>query len=148
MIGIDIVSIKRIQKFIQKFGSVALERFLSQEEILLCLKADSALAGCKLQNLKALEEKWRSEAPLLESLVNVSRVAGFWAAKEACSKALGVGIGQQLGFLDMRIVKNERNAPQMSLSPQKMNEFEVERIALSISHDEGFAIAAVMIKAL
>lgn len=147
MIGIDIVSIGRIQKFIQKFGCVALERFLSQEEILLCLKIDSNQA-CEIQEFKALEERWRNDPLLLNSFINVSRVAGFWAAKEACSKALGVGVGGQLGFLDMRIDKNIRNAPQLSLPHDKMNQFGVSRIALSISHDEGFAIAAVMLKEL
>ena len=44
MIGIDIVSINRIEKMIEKFGDKALRRFLSQEEMLL-VKRPSTAAG-------------------------------------------------------------------------------------------------------
>lgn len=156
MIGVDIVSIGRIEKFLQKFGSSALERFLSPDEIMLCLKLDSIdFAGSGLTSetikydmgaIRQLGKKWQSDLALLEACVHISRVAGFWAAKEACSKALGVGIGQNLTFLDMCISKDARNAPLLSLSPEKKYEFNVREIALSISHDGGFALAAVLIK--
>lgn len=156
MIGVDIVSIGRIEKFLQKFGSSALERFLSFDEIALCLKSDSMKfiesdltfesIKCNAETIRQLGERWQSDFALLKSCVHISRVAGFWAAKEACSKALGVGISHKLSFLDMRISKNEKNAPLLSLSPQKKCEFNVGEIALSISHDGGFALAAVMIR--
>jgi len=44
MIGIDIVEIKRIEKMIERFGSKALERFLSKEEQDL-VKSASTAAG-------------------------------------------------------------------------------------------------------
>ncbi len=122
MIGIDIVSIARIRTFIERFGENALRRFLSKDEMALCL-LDTHYAGV--------------------DSVNISRVAGFWAAKEACAKALGVGIGRELGFLDIYISKTAKNAPNIKLDDKKMATFMIKEISLSISHDGGFAIAAV-----
>lgn len=121
MIGIDIISIGRMQKLVTRFGIKGLRRFLSQDEIELCYK-DSSKA------------------------FNISRIAGFWAAKEACAKALGIGICKELNFLDMTISKDSKNAPIISLTQNKMREFGIDEIALSISHDGGFAIAAVLCK--
>ncbi|BAM11795.1 4'-phosphopantetheinyl transferase [Helicobacter cinaedi PAGU611] len=121
MLGIDIVSIERMQRLVERFGIKGLRRFLSADEIKLCYK-DSSKA------------------------FNISRIAGFWAAKEACAKALGVGICKELSFLDMTISKDSKNAPLMNLTQSKMREFGIDEIALSISHDGGFAIAAVLCK--
>ena len=71
--------------------------------------------------------------------------AGFWAAKEACSKALQCGISKELSFNDMEITKTTKNAPILSLSEKKRAYFKVDSISLSISHDNGFAIAVVAI---
>ncbi|MCX2717641.1 holo-ACP synthase [Helicobacter sp. MIT 21-1697] len=119
MIGIDIISIARMQKFVEKFGTAALERFLCEKEIALCINANET--------------------------INIPRVAGFWAAKEACSKALGVGIGSKLSFLDMHISKSSTNVPSIHLVSEKISDFNIKNIALSISHDGGFAIAVVVI---
>lgn len=112
-IGIDIVSIKRIQSILQKHPQKFLERFLSPQEILLTKQSPQSIAG-------------------------------FWAAKEACSKALGTGIGAELGFLDIHISKNPRNAPLLTLSSDKMTHFNLTDLSLSISHERDFAIAVVI----
>ena len=72
-------------------------------------------------------------------------VAGFWAAKEAISKALGCGIGKDLSFHDIILSKNERGAPSFSLSPEAQKIHNIQTSSLSISHDGGFAIAIVAI---
>jgi len=69
-------------------------------------------------------------------------IAGFWAAKEAISKALGCGIGKELQFKDIKIKKNNKNMPYFEL---KKNKFDIIDSSLSISHDGGFAIAVVAI---
>ncbi|WP_104712484.1 holo-ACP synthase [Helicobacter cetorum] len=114
MVGVDIVSIARIEKSLKRFERKFLERFLNPEEIVLC----------------------NNKLPT---------IAGFWALKEACSKALGVGISKELGFLDIRISKSPRNAPLITLSKEKMNYFKIQNLSASISHDNGFAIAVVII---
>jgi len=69
-------------------------------------------------------------------------IAGFWAAKEAVSKALGCGIGRELSFKDIEIKKNNKNMPYFELLDSK---FDIIDSSLSISHDGGFAIAVVII---
>ncbi|WP_163499213.1 holo-ACP synthase [Helicobacter suis] len=71
-------------------------------------------------------------------------IAGAWAAKEACSKALGVGICAQLRFLDMCLSKNTLGAPILQLTPEKQILFKIQNLHVSISHDRGFAVAVVL----
>ena len=111
MIGIDIVEISRVEKFIEKYGQKALDRFLTKKE--------------------------QSFISSLES------IAGYWAAKEAFSKAIGSGIGENCSFLDIEILKNEKNKPYFS--PKTLNKFNLKKADVSISHDGGFAIAAVIV---
>ena len=42
------------------------------------------------------------------SKLKVETIAGFWASKEAISKALGVGIGKKLSFKDIKIYKTKK----------------------------------------
>lgn len=73
------------------------------------------------------------------------RLAGFWAAKEACAKALKCGIGKELRFCDMWISKNKKGTPEIHLSSEKWDFFNIHSLSLSISHDGGFAIAVVAV---
>ncbi|WP_419771301.1 MAG: holo-ACP synthase [Candidatus Marinarcus sp.] len=114
MIGIDITSIARIEKMMDKFERKALERFLSEDEILLVRSPSTA--------------------------------AGFWAAKEATSKALGCGIGKTCGFHDIIISKTKKNAPKIKLSKKVMKKFDIKAISVSITHDGGFAASVVHIE--
>ncbi len=75
----------------------------------------------------------------------VESIAGFWAAKEAISKALGCGIGSQLAFHDIILSKNDRGAPAFRLTNEAQKIHNIKTSSLSISHDGGFAIAIVVI---
>ena len=77
-------------------------------------------------------------------LTSPSSFAGYWAAKEAFSKALGVGIGKECSFLDIEILKDKNNKPYFS--PKTFKKFNLKQADLSISHDGNFAIAAVIIE--
>jgi len=68
-------------------------------------------------------------------------IAGFYAAKEAISKALGSGISAECGFMDIKLHKDEKGAPYFTLSRSIVAKYEIEDTALSITHDGGFAIA-------
>ena len=72
-------------------------------------------------------------------------IAGYWAAKEAISKALGCGIGQALEFHDIILYKDSLNAPHFRLNAKAQKLHKVIDSSLSISHDGGFAIAVVAI---
>ncbi len=113
MIGIDIVSIQRFEKFLDKFGEKGLKRFLNDDEISLVKSTQS--------------------------------YAGLFAAKEAVSKTLGVGIGKECNFFDIIIHKDSKNSPYFTLSQKIIDKYKVKNSSLSISHDSGFAIAVVHI---
>ena len=115
MIGVDIVVVERIERSMLKHGKKFLQRFLSDEEIALVKRPETA--------------------------------AGFWAAKEAVAKALGTGIGETVGFHDIRLSKSEKGAPSFTLSPNLVETFKIRATSLSIAHDGGFAIAVAAIEA-
>ncbi|MCF6243849.1 MAG: holo-ACP synthase [Sulfurovum sp.] len=75
----------------------------------------------------------------------IETLAGFWAAKEAISKALGCGIGSELSFHDIHLSKSDKGAPSFVLSVAAQNKHKIKSASLSISHDGGFAIAVVAI---
>jgi len=77
---------------------------------------------------------------------NYKTAAGFWATKEACSKALGVGIGAECGFHDIEIYKNSRGAPLLKLSTKIMKNFDIKSSSVSITHDGEYAIAVVALE--
>ncbi|HEC1775766.1 holo-ACP synthase [Campylobacter sp. RKI_CA19_01128] len=77
---------------------------------------------------------------------NTNTLAGFWAIKEAASKALGVGISKECSFFDIIISKDDKNAPHISFSQKVMQEFKIKSASVSVAHDGGFAVAVVTIE--
>jgi holo-[acyl-carrier protein] synthase len=77
---------------------------------------------------------------------NIDTIAGFWAAKEAISKALGLGISKDCSFFDIKIYKDSKNRPYFKLAKHLIQRFEIIDLSLSITHDNGFAIAVADIK--
>jgi len=114
MIGIDIVSISRIEKSIEKFGHKAKSRFMTPNEQKLHTKTTS--------------------------------IAAIWASKEAFSKAIGTGIGIEFSFLDIEILKNSKGKPIINILNNNLKEkLSNKQIDISITHDGGFAISAIII---
>ena len=77
---------------------------------------------------------------------NHKTAAGFWAVKEACSKALGVGISRECSFQDITIYKSTKGAPLLKLSEKLMKNFNIKSSSVSITHDGEYAIAVVAIE--
>lgn len=73
---------------------------------------------------------------------NNSTIAGLYAAKEAFLKALKLGINNY-SLKNIEITHNENNCPEIILHNelQQLN----YNISLSISHDDDYAIASVII---
>jgi holo-[acyl-carrier protein] synthase len=93
---------------------------------------------------KALK-KFLSESEI--SLVkNHKTAAGFWAIKEAFSKAIGTGIGKDCSFYDIKIYKTQNGAPKLSLAKELVNKFEILNASISITHDGEYAIGVVAIE--
>ncbi len=82
----------------------------------------------------------------IQLIKNAKNVAGFWAAKEACAKALQTGISKECTFKDIVITKTTKGAPLISLSQRIIKQFQITDISLSITHDGEYAIAVVAIQ--
>ncbi len=109
-IGIDIITISRIENLIEKFG---------------------------IEKLKFLNKD--------ENYTSPATIAGVYASKEAFSKALGTGIGKEFSFKDISILKSSKNKPYIKIhSPILKN--KIIECDVSITHDGGFAISAVILK--
>ena len=80
----------------------------------------------------------------IELIKKPETAAGFWAAKEAASKALGTGIGVSCSFHDIKISKSELGAPLIKYRKKVRKAFGIKNSHLSITHDSGFAIAVVV----
>ena len=77
---------------------------------------------------------------------NSATIAGFWAAKEAASKAIGTGIGGVCRFEDIKIKKLPSGQPILRYKKHIRKKFHIKRSDLSITHDGDIAIAVVVIK--
>lgn len=106
----------------------------------------------QIQRIKSLVEKYGDNFKQrflceseIASLKKVESIAGYWAAKEAISKALGCGIGKRLAFHDITITKDAYGAPLFTLSQKAQALHKVKSTSLSISHDGGFAIAVAVV---
>ncbi len=125
-VGTDLLDIRRMEKTLERFGHRFRERVFTEAECSRC-EARVQSAGCFAQR---------------------------FAAKEACSKALGTGLRQGVFWRDMRVDSLPSGQPVMVLSggaavrlavltPQGM----VADIAVSMSDDYPMAHAVVVISA-
>lgn len=76
----------------------------------------------------------------------IETLSGFYAAKEAISKALGCGIGSELSFHDIRIRKTSKNAPYFTLPKDIVKKYSITESSLSITHEKEYAVAVAYIK--
>ena len=70
-------------------------------------------------------------------------LAGRWAAKEAVSKVLGLGV-RGVGWREIEIVRLPTGQPTVRLHDRALRRAEqlgMERIAVSISHERDYAVA-------
>lgn len=112
-IGLDIVEIDRIVKAMGRTNKFK-DRILSEKE-------------------KALFNA-HSEARRIEFL------AGRFAAKEAFSKALGTGIGEECKLHDIEILRGEAGNPVLYFKGELVNGF------VSITHSKQYAAAQVILQ--
>ncbi len=116
----DIVETRRIAESIERFG----DRFLHR----IFLEGEVAYA----QSMKF---------PHLH-------LAARFAAKEAISKAFGTGIGHDLGWRDLEIVREASGAPQVRLHGRAeayAKKRGVQAVHVSLSHTSDYGAASVVI---
>lgn len=93
---------------------------------------------------KALEKFLHQEEIAL--VKNYKTASGFWAIKEAVSKALGTGIGSKCSFFDIKIYKDKRGAPKLSFSKKLIENFQLLDANISITHDGAYAVGVVVLQ--
>jgi holo-[acyl-carrier protein] synthase len=130
-IGSDLVDIRRVEKVIERHG----ERFLNR------IFTDA--------------ERARAERRIKSRQNYVATYAKRFAAKEACSKALGTGIRQWVWWRDMGVVNLRGGRPSMQLTGGALARLtrltpagHVAQIDLSITDDWPLAQAFVIISAV
>ncbi len=75
-------------------------------------------------------------------------LAARFAAKEAISKAFGTGIGKEMGWKDLEIVREPSGAPRVQLHGRAeayAKERGVQAIHVSLSHTAEYGAASVVI---
>jgi len=76
--------------------------------------------------------------------------AGRFAAKEAVSKALGCGIGKQVGLHDIEVIPDEYGKPVCRVSAEALRRLKLAHehtaVHLSITHTETTAMAYAIVE--
>ena len=120
-IGTDIVSIKRIEDSLFRFGDRFLHRVLNETEVAEYAKTS--------QPARFLAKRF--------------------AVKEAFSKAYGTGIGAEVGWHDVAIAHDARGKPLISTSSaltERLNQQTILFSHVSISDESEHAIAFVVLE--
>src|SRR6202044_2152079 len=75
-------------------------------------------------------------------------LAARFAAKEAISKAFGTGIGRQLGWRDLEIIREPSGAPRVQLHGRAdlyARSRDVQAIHISLSHTAEYGSASAVV---
>lgn len=117
-VGTDLVELKQIDRILtESSGERFIQRVLTPEERKLAETRKSRLAEF---------------------------VGGRFAAKEAVVKALGCGIGKEVGFQDIEILPDAFGRPQCRLSPAAWERLDwsfAAHLHISITHTDSMAAA-------
>ena len=94
----------------------------------------------------------QTEINLTKKIKQIDRLSGYvakrFAAKEACAKALGTGIGSILGFHDIEIFQNDKGKPYVQFSQKINSEFKNIIPHLSLADERKYAQAFVILERL
>lgn len=126
-IGTDLANIERIQRALDRFGDRFRNRVFTEHE---------QKRAERMQNPAAVYAK-------------------RWAAKEACSKALGTGLRMGIAWRDMSVTNLETGQPVMHVTgwaQERLNEMTPKGydavIHVTLTDDHPWAQAFVVIEAL
>jgi holo-[acyl-carrier protein] synthase len=121
-IGIDIVSISRFERLIERYGDRFLEKVFTDGE--------------------------RNEGE--RKVARASFFAARFAAREAFYKALGTGWGRGLPLKEVSVASGERGRPSLILGERMHDELAERNITgyhVSLTHDGDSAAAVVILEA-
>ena len=116
-VGIDIIEVKRIEKAIKKWGERFIKRIYLPGEITYC-KARRDTYVC---------------------------FSARFAAKEAFSKAIGIGI-RKISWKDIEVTHDNRGKPSLIIKGKSSKILGKRDLDISISHTDNLATAIVIIE--
>lgn len=119
-VGTDIVQIPRIEKIIKLYPEIFPKRILNTEEL--------------------------KKFALLNKESHAAFLAKRFAAKEAISKAFGVGIGRGINFKDITLLNDELGKPIVKIASVYTQKLPPFNIHLSLSDDYPICVAFVVIE--
>ena len=78
-------------------------------------------------------------------------LANFWAAREACLKAMGTGFGDEITFLDISVVHDDNGKPELLISGGARAALKALAgtnavVHLSITDQDAYSAAMVIIE--
>jgi holo-[acyl-carrier protein] synthase len=119
-LGLDLVEVGRITSVIERQGELFIKRVFTEVERAYC-------------------ESKQQPAQFY---------AARFAAKEAVAKAFGTGIGAEIGWLDIEVIRSENGAPSIRLSgrgAELSSQRGVGSILVSLTHTQTTAGASVVL---
>ncbi len=120
-IGIDLVYIPRVKNMLERWGEQFKRRLFTPVEINYC------------------------EKKILSHYEFAARIA----AKEAFTKALGLGMRGGIRWLDIEVVNKKTGEPIINLYgkvKEICKEKNINKIMVSLSHDQYYATAVVILE--
>jgi len=129
--GVDLVEVARVRRAVMRYGQRFLCRVYTATEQADCIAAPTGI---------------RYEA-----------LAARWAAKEACAKALGIGLRglgalavtdqPRAGFQEVEVIRDATGRPLLRLSgvaAETAYALGIRALVVSLSHTNELAIASVV----
>ena len=120
-IGVDIVNIIRMGRVVDRWGTRFLRRIFTEQEINFCFQGSKPKPSLTLR----------------------------FAAKEAFSKAIGLGMRKGIRWHDIEIVHNRMGRPDLNLTGKALSFCQEKGIMsryVSLSDDGDYGIAVVVLE--
>lgn len=120
-IGVDLIHVARIERALKRFGERFIRRVFTPSEAELCLRRNSPASCFALR----------------------------FAAKEAFSKAVGLGMREGVRWRDIEVYHHPGGKPDLRLhgrSQEICREVGVTLAHVSMSDDGGYGVATVVLE--
>lgn len=120
-LGCDLVSIKKTDRLLKKYGERFLKKVFTEQEI----------------------HRGKERANPGEEF------ASWFSAKEAMQKALGAGLFAGIRFREIEVISHPSRAPKIQLygrAKKRAEQIGVKAIHLSLSHEQDYALAMVVLE--
>jgi len=91
----------------------------------------------------------RERAACRDRADRVQALAARFAAKEACCKALGIGLGQGIALDGVEVIGGEGSPPDLRLTgtaAERAQALGVRRVHVTLSHESDLAAAVVVLE--